>query len=174
MRRFRIEDAPALAAYRSDPDVARYQSWTAPVTEPEARALVEEFAAGDPGAPGWFQYAIDRGGTLVGDLGVDLHENLMQAGLGVTLAPAHQGRGYATEAMRALIAHLFQDAGLHRLGAECDARNLRSARLLERAGLRREGLRREATWIKGEWTDDLLFGLLASDWRAERARSAAG
>jgi len=48
--------------------------------------------------------------------------------------------------------------------AECDARNERSARLLERVGFRREGYRPACTWAKGEWTDDILFGLLAADW----------
>ena len=47
--------------------------------------------------------------------------------------------------------------------AECDARNVASARLLERVGFTREGLRRRHTWIKGEWTDDLLYGLLEED-----------
>jgi RimJ/RimL family protein N-acetyltransferase len=53
---------------------------------------------------------------------------------------------------------------VHKVSAECDARNEASARLLARVGFTREGLRREHTWLKGEWTDDLLFGLLARDW----------
>jgi aminoglycoside 6'-N-acetyltransferase len=54
---------------------------------------------------------------------------------------------------------------VRRVSAECDARNAASARLLARLGFRAEGRRVEHTWIKGEWTDDLLFGLLARDWR---------
>ena len=166
LRRFRPEDAPALALYRSDPAVARYQGWTAPVALESAVSLVEDFAAGDPGRPGWFQYAIvpkaDRR-LLLGDVGVYLHENRMQAELGFTLAPEHQGCGYATEAVRAVLHHLFDVCGLRRVSAECDARNLRSAQLLERVGFQLEGRRPAFTWIKGEWTDDLLFGLLAED-----------
>ena len=60
---------------------------------------------------------------------------------------------------------MFGRRGLHRVSGECDARNIRSARLLRRLGFVPEGLRRQATWIKGEWTDDLLFGLPASDWQ---------
>ena len=56
--------------------------------------------------------------------------------------------------------------GLHKVSAEVDARNGASARLLERVGFTREGLRRSHTWIKGEWTDDLLYGLLADEWLA--------
>src|SRR5690242_5787668 len=100
LRRFRADDAAAFAAYRSVPEVARYQSWEAPVSIEEATARVQEFAAGDPSAPGWFQYAIDLDGVLIGDIGLKLHENLMQAEIGFTLAPQYQGQGYATEAVR--------------------------------------------------------------------------
>ncbi|WP_405061741.1 GNAT family N-acetyltransferase [Kribbella sp. NBC_01505] len=165
LRRFTPDDATAFAAYRSDPEVARYQSWEAPVSEPEALTTVTGYGTGDPDAPGWFQYAVDLDGMLIGDLGLHLDENLMQAELGFTLAPAYQGKGYATEAVRGLLDHLFSVKNLHRVSAECDARNTSSTRLLERVGFQREGLRRSHTWIKGEWTDDLLFGLLRSDYR---------
>ena len=88
----------------------------------------------------------------------------MQAELGFTLSPAYQGQGYATEAVRGLLDHLFVDWNLHRVSAECDARNTASARLLKRVGFKQEGLRLSNTWFKGEWTDDLLFGLLRSDY----------
>jgi len=165
VRRFRAEDAPAFAAYRSDPEVARFQSWDAPYPLEQAVELVREFAAGDPLAPGWFQYAVDLDGVLIGDIGVSLHDNLMQADLGFTLAPAYQGQGYATEAVGALIAYLFTERQLHRISADCDARNHASARLLERLGFRQEGLLIANSWFKGEWTDDLLFGLLRSEWK---------
>lgn len=167
LRRFRETDAVALAQYRSDPDVARFKSWTAPVSAETAQGWARDFAAASPSAPGWFPYAVEVTGErrLIGDIGVLLHENLRQAELGFTLARAAQGRGYATEAVRAVLTDLFETRGLHRVSAECDARNTRSAALLERVGFTREGLRRQATWMKGEWTDDLVFGLLAADRR---------
>ena len=166
LRRFRSADAETLAAYRSDPEVARFQSWTAPFPIARARTLVAEFAAADPDRPGWFQWAIERveDRAHVGDLAVALHENLMQADIGFTLAPAYQKRGYAAEAVRAMLDHLFRVRGLHKVSAEADARNIASARLLERVGFVREGLLRSHTWIKGEWTDDLIYGLLADEW----------
>jgi RimJ/RimL family protein N-acetyltransferase len=165
LRRFRAEDVDAFAAYRSDPDVARYQSWEAPVPLAEAARQVRRFAVADPTVPGWFQYAIEHRAlsVLIGDVGVRLEPNLMQAEIGFTMASAFQGKGFATEAVRCVLNRLFR-SGIHRVSAECDARNTASARLLERLGFRREGRRVEHTWIKGEWTDDLLFGLLARDW----------
>ena len=164
LRRFRPDDAEAFAAYRSDPEVARFQSWDAPLPLAEAQQKVSEFAQGDPEAAGWFQYAVDLDGVLIGDLGLNRHENLMQAELGFTLAPAYQGQGYASEAVRGLLHHLFVERELHRVSAECDVRNTASARLLERVGFTREGLRLSNTWFKGEWTDDVLFGLLRDDY----------
>ncbi|GAB2971834.1 GNAT family N-acetyltransferase [Saccharothrix stipae] len=166
LRPFEAADAPAFAAYRSDPEVARYQGWEAPFTLAQAEEFVRDVAAADPTAPGWYQFAVEADGVLVGDVGVGLHENRMQAEIGYTLATAHQGRGYAVEAVRRVLAYLFEVRGVHRVSAECDARNTRSAHLLARLGFRQEGHRVQATWIKGEWTDDLLFGLLAAEWRA--------
>ncbi|MEU4444480.1 GNAT family protein [Actinosynnema sp. NPDC050801] len=166
LRPFGAADATAFAAYRSDPEVARYQGWQAPFSLAQAEEFVRDVAAADPTAPGWYQFAVEADGVLVGDVGVGLHENRMQAEIGYTLATAHQGRGYAAEAVRRVLAYLFEVRGVHRVSAECDARNTRSARLLARLGFRQEGHRVQATWIKGEWTDDLLFGLLAEEWRA--------
>jgi RimJ/RimL family protein N-acetyltransferase len=166
LRPFTAADAPAFAEYRSDLDVARYQGWEVPFSLAQAEEFVRDIAAADPTAPGWYQFAVEVGGVLVGDVGVGLHENRMQADIGYTLATAHQGRGYAVEAVRRVLAYLFEVRGLHRVAAECDARNTRSARLLTRLGFRQEGHRVQSSWMKGEWTDDLLFGLLAVEWRA--------
>jgi RimJ/RimL family protein N-acetyltransferase len=166
LRRFRPSDAETLAAYRSDPEVARYQSWAAPVPIEEARAIVASLEKADPAQPGWFQYAIELTAEKahIGDVGVSLNDNRRQAEIGFSLASAYQGRGFAAEAVRAVLDHLFRVQGLHRVSAECDARNTASARLLERVGFTREGRLRQHTWTKGEWTDDLLFGVLAGEW----------
>jgi RimJ/RimL family protein N-acetyltransferase len=170
VRRFRAADAPMLAAYRSDEDVARYQSWAAPFTLERAEDFAQHMAAADPDRPGWFQWAVELTAEkqLIGDVGVGLHENLLQADLGFTLARDRHGQGYATEAVRAVLDRLFTVQGVRRVSAECDARNVASARLLDRLGFTREGFLRSNTFIKGEWTDDLLFGLLSSDWPASR------
>ncbi|MFB6878848.1 GNAT family N-acetyltransferase [Streptomyces sp. NPDC056323] len=172
LRRFQPADVWVFATYRSDSEVARYQGWTAPVSLESAASLVDEFAAAEPEEPGWFQYAIELKveRCLVGDVGVNLHENRMQAELGFTLGTQWQGHGYATEAVRAVLRDLFERRGLHRVSAECDVRNLNSQRLLERVGFLREGLRPQHTWIKGEWTDDLLYGLLSDVWGRSTAR----
>jgi RimJ/RimL family protein N-acetyltransferase len=146
--------------------VARYQSWDAPFPLLRAETAVANFMASDPGKAGWFQYAVERAEdkALIGDVAVHLHDNLKQAEVGFTVATAYQKRGYATEAVAAVLDRLFRVQGLHKVTGECDARNRNSAALMERLGFSREGHLRQQTWIKGEWTDDLIYGLLAEEW----------
>ena len=169
LRRFEPADLDAFVAYRSVPAVARYQSWDAPFARADGERLLARMGREHPDTAGeWFQFAITLAATgqLIGDCGVLTEPDPRQCELGFTLAPQYQGHGYATEAVRLLTGYLFGTRGKHRIHASCDARNTASAAVLERAGLRREGHLRASTWAKGEWTDDLLYGLLHEEWQA--------
>jgi aminoglycoside 6'-N-acetyltransferase len=172
LRRFRRDDLDAFAAYRSDPGIARYQSWETPYRSSQARRFLAELEATHPDTPGeWFQFAAALRATdrLVGDCAALVRaDDPRQAEVGFTLAAEHQGRGYATEAVRRLLEYLLVERAKHRVSATCDDRNLRSAAVLERAGMRREGHLLESTWSKGEWTSDLLYAVLQREWPAGR------
>lgn len=167
LRRFGPDDLPAMVAYRSDPAVARYQSWTPDWSMSEAREFLREDQATVLGTPGtWTQVAlVERdGGALVGDVAlcfVAAQPHTVE--LGVTLAPAHQGRGLATEALRAVIAWLFAAHGTHRVLAQADARNAAVRKLLGRVGLRQEAELVEADHWKGEWTTLCIYAVLARE-----------
>jgi RimJ/RimL family protein N-acetyltransferase len=173
IRAFRPEDAAALVAYRSDPDVARYQDW--PMPYPGDRvlaAIAADDALGDqPVAGTRRQLAIERDGVLIGDLYLGLDATGSVATIGYTLAAAHQGAGHATEAVGALIDRLFAALpDLHRIAATLDPENLRSIRLLEGLGFRSEGVTRRSVLIRGAWVDDATYGLLREDRAAWLAR----
>jgi RimJ/RimL family protein N-acetyltransferase len=70
---------------------------------------------------------------------------------GFSLAPAQQGKGYGTEALRALLGYVFGTLGLHHVTAVTDARNPPAAALLERVGMRREAHFHENVFFKGAW-----------------------
>jgi aminoglycoside 6'-N-acetyltransferase len=168
LRRFRPEDLDAFVAYRSDPTVARYQSWEVPYRPGQARQFLQELQATHPDTPGeWFQFAVALRGSdrLIGDCAAHVRaDDPRQAEVGFTLAPEHQGHGLATEAVRRLLHYLLVERGKHRVSASCDDRNTRSAAVLERVGMRREGHLLESTWFKGEWTSDLLYAVLRREW----------
>lgn len=93
--------------------------------------------------------------------------------IGFIFHPDHHGRGYATEAARPLLEFGFATVGLHRIVGRLDARNLASARVLEKLGMRREALLIENEFIKGEWQSELDYAILAREWRTLRAAGAA-
>lgn len=80
----------------------------------------------------------------------------------------YQGQGYACEALAAVLAEAFR-AGAHRVYAECDPRNVRSWRLLERVGMKREAHFRQNIFFRRDadgapkWKDTFVYAMLDSD-----------
>jgi aminoglycoside 6'-N-acetyltransferase len=164
IRRFAAADARALAAYRSEPEVARYQAWECPYPVAAAEKFVASLAALAPGTPGtWFQFAValSSTGALVGDVALRTsRSDPQQAELGFTFASAHQRRGLATEAVGAVLDYAFSRLEMRRTFAITDTRNLRAQRLLERLAFRREVQFRDSTWFKGKWASEVLYAKL--------------
>ena len=169
LRALRADDADALFAYRTDPAIMRYQGWE-PKSADEVRAFIAEIGAARPFAPGtWHQLGIALRSTdeLLGDCGVHVPQNEPdQAEFGITLAPTFHGRGYATEAIRAMLWLAFDTLGKHRVFGSIDPRNVRSIALVRRTGFRQEAYFVESLRFKGEWADDVVFAMLAREWRA--------
>ena len=163
LRRLRHEDIPALCAYRSRPEVARYQSWETFGVD-DAEKLLASQAGLRPGVAGtWFQLAIviSESGVVIGDSGLHWRrEDPRQMEIGITLDPAHQGRGYATEAVGRVLGFAFEGVGLHRVSAVTDAENGQAAALFRRLGFRQEAHFIEHLWFKGSWGSEFVFGLL--------------
>lgn len=159
-----VGDIDAFVSYRREPVVARWQSWTTDYSIDDARTLLAAQSGWDfPPAGQWLQLAVrDLDRALLGDLA--LHTRADQPDsyeIGFTLAPAHQGRGYATEAIRVLLHYLFTDRGAHRVVAAVDSRNTASAAVLARVGMRPESRQVDADWFKGEWTTLDGYAMLA-------------
>ncbi len=105
--------------------------------------------------------------AVVGDLTLILtNRDNAQGEIGYILAAEARGQGLATEGARALLDLGFGPLGLHRISAQCDARNAASARVMARLGMRQEAHLIENEFVKGEWTDELIFALLDREWAA--------
>jgi RimJ/RimL family protein N-acetyltransferase len=162
------DDAQTLFGYRRDPDVSRYQSWV-PHDLDDARRFIDGLRSVPFGTPGsWCQLGIRLRdpGTLVGDVGIHFPaDEPRQMEVGFTVAPAHQRRGLGAEAVTGLLDHLFGPLRTHRVFASVDPRNEASMRLLRSIGMRQEACFRESLWFKGQWADDVVFAVLAREWR---------
>lgn len=109
---------------------------------------------------------VEHEGTPVGDVLLWLTDRERRvAEIGWVLDPDHGGRGVATEAVSAVLDRAFDVHRLHRVAAQMDARNTASAALARRVGMQQEAHMRQDWWSKGEWTDTLVFGMLATDRR---------
>lgn len=133
------EDAERVfACWAGDPEVTRYLTFRPHETAAESRKWIEETADAwaDGSRSSWvILRAADR--ELIG--GIALSPEGLMAHVGYVLGRSEWGRGYATEALAALVEVAFADPGLYRFYAYCHVDNLASARVLEKAGLEREG-----------------------------------
>jgi len=175
LRRLERGDAAAICGYRSLPEVARFQSWES-FGPTDAARLIDGQREAEPGVPGtWFQMAIveKESGGMVGDCGLHCRrDDPRQMEVGVTLAPSHQGRGYATEAIACLLDFVFGTLGKHRISAITDAENLPAAALFRRLGFRQEAHFVDHLWFKGHWGSEFVFALLRREWESRQANRA--
>jgi RimJ/RimL family protein N-acetyltransferase len=175
LRRLEDGDAVVLCSYRSLPEVARYQGWESFGLHDAAR-LIEDQRDRNPGTPGtWFQLAIVESATgcMVGDCGLHCRQDdPLQMEVGITLAPSHQGRGFATEALICLLDFVFGTLGKHRVSAVTDAENPAAAALYRRLGFRQEAHFVEHRWYKGYWDSEFLFAVLRREWELRSTGSA--
>lgn len=166
LRPFTAADLPAMADMHAREDVARYLLWE-PRDEAASRAALEEhfdlsFAAdGDAICLA----GVERDtGAFVGEFLLALTSVEHRGGeVGYILHPDHHGEGYATEGARAMLGLGFDRLDRHRIVGRLDARNTASARVLEKLGMRREAHLVRNERIGGEWTDELVYAMLAEE-----------
>ena len=172
LRSLRANDAERMLAYRSQPQVLLYQSW-APTSLEEVQSFINGMSVREFNAPGWFQAGIaeQADDNLIGDCGIHVLETDSRvAEIGITIAPAFQRYGYATEALNAILNLLFVKLGKHRVFASVDPSNLRSMALMKRLGLRQEATFVRSLWFKNSWVDDAVFAMLADEWLAKQSK----
>jgi len=172
LRPLTADDTDALLVYRGDPEVCRYLPFTPMDSAEIARRLRTQWFRTDLVADGdnITLGAVRRDtGELVGDVVLSLVSRENGNGeLGWVFSPAVAGQRYATEAAEALADHAFHTVGLRRLVARLDERNVRSARVCSRLGMRLEARLVENEIVRGEPTTELDFAILSREWEDRR------
>lgn len=166
------DDLDSVHSYLSRPDVCRFL-----LHEPRTREQVREKLAGSTRRP---VLGADGDGVRLAVIRRDDDQFLGEvvlmiksaaaatAEIGWIFHPDHGGRGYATEAARALLGFAFGPLNAHRVIAELHPDNDASIRLCRRLGMRHEAHHVASTWIpdRGVWEDDGAFAILRREWAA--------
>jgi RimJ/RimL family protein N-acetyltransferase len=162
-------DSGELWSFVSDPDLPRFMMWEAHRDRSETEAFIARTVAGR--AEGHqVAWGIREDGQLRGTIGLhDITANLAvwrvdRAELGYWIAPAHHGRGLATEAGAAVLRFAFASVGLHKVTVGCISENVGSRRVIEKLGFRFVGERPDHMFRHDRWWGHLYYEMLCSEW----------
>ena len=153
-------------------DVAGYARADGRAWRPQSRATGSAYDPKEPSAQvAQFTIVTVAGDEVVGSTllwDIDLHNR--SAHIGISLLPSSRGRGFGTETLDLLAGYGFDVLGLHRLQLETLADNEAMIASAHKAGYRLEGTLRESGWVLGAFVDEVVLGLLATEWRSGAAR----
>ena len=174
LRPFVESDFDAMHAMRSSPDAVRWL-YEEPFSPEQTRNLLARKMAAttwDHEGGGFTCAVVERSsGLTVGDANLDwLSERDRTAEVGFIFDPRRHGKGFATEAARAIVDWAFTTAGMHRVIGRTEARNVASARVLEKLGMRLEAHFVENEWVKNEWQSELVYSVLDREWSSSDRR----
>jgi RimJ/RimL family protein N-acetyltransferase len=149
LRRARAEDLEAMHAVLSDEQAMRYWSHGPHQDLAQTKAWLDSMIEAPPAESDDFVITLD--GEVIGKLGTWRIPDI-----GFIIRSDHWGRGYAAEAMRAFLKHIFERPGVDRLTADVDPRNAGSLRLLKDHGFVETGYA-AANWNTHIGTCDSIF-----------------
>lgn len=168
LRAFTQADFADVHAYAIDPDVVRYMDWGPNTVEDTQAFLDRSFAAQLRWPRSDVNLAIEHiaDGRVIGAIRLGVNEATRTGDIGYSLSSAFWRQGLGTEAARAMVVAGFGVLSLHRIWAECDARNAGSYGIMEKLGMRREAHFRQDKRARDGWRDSYLYAILAGEWRA--------
>lgn len=162
LRQLTHADAEDMMAIFGDPEVLRYLN-DPPTDTPEKAIGLIDWLSGSFSEQDGLNWAITlpRDDKLIGTCGAyHWHRSDRHIDIGYHIAQAHWGKGYATEAARAIIGWCFDNLDVHRIQADCTDGHIASERVMLKCGFRLEGVWRESCWEHERFVDIKQFGLL--------------
>ena len=169
LRRYLETDYDDLLKLQSNDDVTRFLLYDTQTPEQVRDVSLPRRLADVPmdadGQALTLAVILRETGQHVGEVSLFVHNAAHRGGeIGFVFHPDFHGHGYAAEASVEVLRLGFEQLGMHRIIGRLDARNTGSANLLKRLGMRHEGTFRQNEFLKGEWTDEAVYAMLADEW----------
>ena len=166
LRSFLPEDGRAMFRnWAGNPNVTRYLTWPTHGSEAVSSTLTAMWA-GEAEIPDRYQWAIvlKSLGEPIGSISVvSMNETVRSAEIGYCIGEAWWGQGITAEALRAVIEYLAGTVGMNRIFARHDTENVRSGRVMQKAGMRCEGVERAAGCNNRGIVDMAVYAILADE-----------
>lgn len=150
-------DLPLIAEWLNNHEFFNY----APFPQ-KSRAELEIQYGSLPSDTKWFVVE-KKDSSKIGFVYHELEGSQME--IGYALLPSERNKGYGTEAIAIIVDYLFLTRQTVRMQATTDLRNKASRRVLEKNGFAREGTIRKAGFVRGQWRDEYLYGILREEWK---------
>ncbi|MFD5321605.1 GNAT family N-acetyltransferase [Streptomyces sp. NPDC127098] len=165
LRRIEFADWRDVHSWARLPETCRFQTW-GPNTEEETRAFVRGAVEAWARVPQRrFAFTAHRAAAVVGMGELRIRSSAQRQGeISYVVHPNAWGAGIGTAIGTGLLRHGFEALSLHRVYATCDPRNVASARVLSKLGMRWEGRHRHTALIRDGWRDSETFGILEGEW----------
>ena len=175
LRPLQLSDLDDFYTYYSREDVSRYL-YSNPMNKEEVetalRKKTNKIDLREKGDRLALAVVLTDENKVIGDISLMFNTPEHQgAEIGYIFNPQYQGHGYAGEAAKILLKIGFEYYHFHRIIARCDARNIASYKVMERLGMRREAHLIENEFVKGEWTDELVYAILQKEWKNRKPAS---
>ena len=171
IRDFNENDSESLFQLYRIPETSQFESWSIVDDETEATEILQFWTkeqGADPRKGYTLAVELKESATFIGLIGLDRGfsvetDNSRVGFVGFRYFPVHWNKGYATEALSAILSWGFESLGLQRIHSGCMVENAASARVLEKAGMRHEGTTRQSFPIDDVWYDYHIYGILRTD-----------
>jgi [ribosomal protein S5]-alanine N-acetyltransferase len=162
-----MDHLPDIHALHSFPEVDRYNTLGIPASMEVTGELLSQWIRqqeSDPVAAYTFSLYEKESNQFTGLIGLKMGKpNYRSAELWYKLHPHQWNKGFASEAVEAILQYCFDELQLHRIEAGCAVDNTASIKVLEKAGMTREGRKRQILPIRGNWVDNYFYAILESD-----------
>ncbi len=173
LRRFRVDDAQAMYDnWATDRLTHKHLPWEPHESIEETRSIISQWVAGYDDNTSMYLWVIELKGTgIIGTISVhSISDRHMSGDFTFSLGSRWWNHGYMTEAVKAVIAYMFDIVGMHRIGAWHDVQNVGSGRVMQKVGMVHEGTQRECELRRdGTFADGAGYGILRSEYNASKS-----
>jgi RimJ/RimL family protein N-acetyltransferase len=178
LRPFTGDDLDDVLAYHALPEVVRYLYWEVRDRDQVRELLVQrraQYRLATEGDVATLAVVLQETGHVIGEVNLHWVSKVHRQGeFGFVFHPDFHGHGYASESAARMLDLAFDTVGLHRVYGRADGKNVASAGVMRRLGMRQEAYFVQNEIFKGEWGDEVVFAILADEWAGRQRSPSTG